>query len=965
MSQAAPWSVKGIEQEARDAAKEAARRAGMTLGDWLNNAIAEQAGDIADEPETHVGGPSSSGPGNDLVRALEAVTRLAELSSDRRRTQAEFEGEERRNPQSTGRRDHDDRVLDILQSVERRLGQLEDPASRNVRSEIDPAMGMMAEALRTIGSRLDRIDSTASSRDSAVLADRLSQRIDSIRSAMQAAQATPTRPGFAAKRTPFPVKDIAARQAALEGVMPRAGLDATSPAIEARLDALSRSLDTLRATPAAPSVIKVDLKPLEDKLAVLTARIERIGAAAPELGPSHINALTERLDALRDDFARTPVPLPAVEGDEDFARVVGGQLADMRQMMGRLASRDNVDQLANGLAALAHKVEETEERVTRAVEQRLSQQIVDQAQSSSLFSDGLADALNDIARKLDHPLRASGSDQTAVLLETVTERLERLATQIERLDTNAPRGPTTGAAPAARAPSAPPKIVLPRPRAPEPVAPQPLEPEDSAESLFAPPPRQGRDLTAERSLPPGEDDAPLEPGAAPPPRRAPGLGSGDSLQAARAAARAAVEEMARQSDGRSTRNLSNLLEEPAPAPSLIDRLKGLVPGRSQTTQTADDGARPVRPTLDVSLEPEDEHLKGKGKGQRKIMQIGLFVLILGIIAVQLSPVQLVPDSLRETLRSFLPFGQKTPGQNVSSLVPRQPAAPMETPKTVRQVDSKTADASATPSDDDGKGDVTASIPTTSTGKVVAPEGINVSQGWQSTERTPSKPTVSAKLPAALLSAAERGVPEAAFEMGNRYLEGNGVAQSPRDAALWYEKAATKGHIPAHYRLGSLYEKGNGVARDLDKAKAYYIRAGTGGNAKAMHNLAVMAAEGQGGRPNYKEAIGWFLKAAEYGIADSQFNLGILYARGLGVDANLAESYKWFALAASLGDKDAAKKRDDVAARLDAQTLSTAQLAARTFVLKKEPEEAVDSTSMATTSANSPAPPATRAPGNKT
>lgn len=41
-----PWSVKGIDQETREAAKDAARRSGMTLGEWLNSMIMDQA----DEP---------------------------------------------------------------------------------------------------------------------------------------------------------------------------------------------------------------------------------------------------------------------------------------------------------------------------------------------------------------------------------------------------------------------------------------------------------------------------------------------------------------------------------------------------------------------------------------------------------------------------------------------------------------------------------------------------------------------------------------------------------------------------------------------------------------------------------------------------------------------------------------------------------------------------------------------------
>jgi localization factor PodJL len=108
----------------------------------------------------------------------------------------------------------------------------------------------------------------------------------------------------------------------------------------------------------------------------------------------------------------------------------------------------------------------------------------------------------------------------------------------------------------------------------------------------------------------------------------------------------------------------------------------------------------------------------------------------------------------------------------------------------------------------------------------------------------------------------------------------------------------------------------------------------------MHNLAVLHAEGIDGKPDYKAAAQWFRKAAGYGIADSQFNLAILYARGIGIEQNLAESYKWFALAAAKGDQDAAKKRDEVAARLDPQTLNAARLAAQTFVAEPEPEEAV-------------------------
>ena len=43
MNKAVPWSIKGVDFDAREAAKEAARRSGMTLGEWLNSVIADQA----------------------------------------------------------------------------------------------------------------------------------------------------------------------------------------------------------------------------------------------------------------------------------------------------------------------------------------------------------------------------------------------------------------------------------------------------------------------------------------------------------------------------------------------------------------------------------------------------------------------------------------------------------------------------------------------------------------------------------------------------------------------------------------------------------------------------------------------------------------------------------------------------------------------------------------------------------
>jgi localization factor PodJL len=202
-------------------------------------------------------------------------------------------------------------------------------------------------------------------------------------------------------------------------------------------------------------------------------------------------------------------------------------------------------------------------------------------------------------------------------------------------------------------------------------------------------------------------------------------------------------------------------------------------------------------------------------------------------------------------------------------------------------------------------------------------------------------TLPASIGPALRTAAAASDPAAEYELGTRYAEGRGLPQSLPEAIRWLERAAGAGFAPAEFRLASLNEKGEGIRKDVLAARRLYVAAAGKGHAKAMHNLAVLYAEGIDGRPDYKAAAEWFRKAAGYGVTDSQYNLAILYARGIGLPLDLAESYRWFALAAANGDSDAAKKRDEIAGRLDQKTLMSAKLAVQSFVPEREPDEATN------------------------
>ncbi len=136
-----------------------------------------------------------------------------------------------------------------------------------------------------------------------------------------------------------------------------------------------------------------------------------------------------------------------------------------------------------------------------------------------------------------------------------------------------------------------------------------------------------------------------------------------------------------------------------------------------------------------------------------------------------------------------------------------------------------------------------------------------------------------------------------------------------------EEAAALGHPPAQLQLGELYKTGQGVDQDLGQSRTWFRRAANGGNVLAMHRIGVMTARGDGGPADTAEAIGWFELAANRGLVDSQYNLGAIYhpsdnaASSAVQDA--AKAYFWYSLAAQNGDEQATPLAAGVAGALSA------------------------------------------------
>ncbi len=193
--------------------------------------------------------------------------------------------------------------------------------------------------------------------------------------------------------------------------------------------------------------------------------------------------------------------------------------------------------------------------------------------------------------------------------------------------------------------------------------------------------------------------------------------------------------------------------------------------------------------------------------------------------------------------------------------------------------------------------------------------------------------------ASLRDAAVSGDAEAQFVVATRYLNGENVTVDYAKAAYWYGKAAASGLAPAQYRMATLYERGKGVNLDLKMAASWYERAAAQGNVKAMHNAAVLASGSGSGTPDYVNAYNWFSLAAAHGLKDSQFNLAVLIERGLGTKADAPQAYFWYLAAAAQGDTDAQTRADQLAKTLSPASIDAAKTRLQAWVPDKAPETA--------------------------
>ncbi len=1056
MTAGVPWSVNAVERETWAAARDAARRAGLSVGEWLEQTIREGA----DEPHARRT-PREASRGDALEQRLDDISeQLDHLMRN---------GSQRGQPERAARTDPtlaaavaalDGRVEALMRDIdtaERRVPAHVDVAierldsrieellaqsrltAASVPAEVERRLDALSHAIERMSRRAEHepehpIPSTISpsiadldnaiaeitvrqaSLDQATLDDGSKGRILDRRQGRIGRRTDDRKPGPA----PVAAHDFSGLERQLKTMaddmqhLRRSGSQAQAPALAPDLSGLERQLKTMademqhlrRSSVQAPAIEELrhqimdlghalaelaprrSIEALERAIEVLTERIDLAARSEPRENYSQVaSALGEIRASLAEvrpaeSFSAVEADLQELSRKLDVLNVKGldgatvarvqSELGEIRALLSSALPADVLKVLVDQIEVLAHKLESGPAADTKMLSafaglERRIDQLGERIETAS--QNAGAPAIAEIAGRLDELQRALANLSHGApagfedLMHGVVDKLEAAETRLSRFDsierslndlfaqfeetrtsaidiaeraarsaireaaaTLVPRTqPAPSAEPVRRAPEPEPAIHRepPRPAAAPKAEPQAAaresfrsdpaltEPAQSAPARVEPKPEIKPELksaTISGDLPP---DYPLEPGSGGPHGRL---------------AQSATERVA-QSAAVLGPNAPKLGEANPRTAEFI------AAARRAAQQAAAERAIETPHSRAVGV-MKDIGTKLGGGGKRSLL-IGLLALLL-VMAGTMRYADVLFPSFFSSVEILEPTPAAPPAARPAELetpaeptTPAAPAEPVPSGRTALPAPADPALASAPPAGVVGPAVTTAFLgqrgdPRDITGTVPSPAPKPGAVAFRPQDLPAGLGTV------ALRTAAMAGDPVAAYEIAARYFDGRGVEANGVEALRWFELARAAGSVPAAYRLGGIYEKGQGVTKNLSEARRYYLLAAEGGHIKAMHNLAVLHAEGVDGKPDFRTATRWFRMAADRGLRDSQYNLAVLYARGLGAEQNLAEAYRWFSLAAIQGDPDAAKKRDDVANRLDPQTLIAAKLAVQTW-----------------------------------
>jgi localization factor PodJL len=926
-----PWSVKGIEPEAREAAKQAAHRAGVTLGAWLNQIILDAGTDevgrpagIAPHEQTNFVQP----PYAPQPAIAQAQIDLAPVADAVRDVVQRVESSERR-------------TLDLTRRLEQTVSQLAQRLERSEQTmDSTPAETRLPDPLeRKIQQLADRLEEAERARGS--FGGRRSEEKAQIQSLEKAMNAVVDHLDTAEKRTEDSLSDIRRTLADIAGRVDKHEEEEEREEAQAR----ARATETL-------------LQTLAGRLEKMEASVSTVGSQAVE---NALKAIAEKTDA---------------EQHKQTIAHLQRSLGEITQRLERAEQRTDetlktFEMTVTGIARRLEELDTPRENPYQAHLDELAQRLQQNEAATLQTAQTIERAIESMADNLHATEGRSREtiESLHVMLERMADRLGRMEREAKATRTSLGLGAPQGMLPpqmalggmaGALGGSAGNGFVPGGQAFPIPNFDAPPMGHPGAGGSFGGAAEYRAPFHSEADLPPMPAERPID---APPPPFAPDIET-DGRREPTLEMRAPHIEHGEEEEG----EISNpTLDTAHTANDFMAAARRAAQAAAQNARGGPQapGAAPFPDTTGRFTAVEHS------AGQRKKLVYGAIAALLAI-GVAFGAMRILNDQpviVSPVTDKTMP-ADKTPGpgdmaastettpatgaanpalvpapkdQSHPEANPEGAGAPAAANQAPASALSPVVPAPIVPAPAPAKPEVAAKPEKPVAAPAKKPAHTTVMPRSEDNGPTltpvPAKPVASApldQLPAserALRNAATSGNPAAQYEVGQRYANGDGMAQDLSQAAYWYNQAADQGLAIAQYRLAALYEKGRGVPQDDGKARVWYEKAAAQGNVKAMHNLAVIYAEGRGTRQDFTTASRWFGEAADFGLGDSQYNLAILQERGLGVKQDLAAAYKWLSIAAKGGDKGAAQKRDELAAKLDAATLAQAKVAAETWAPK--------------------------------
>jgi localization factor PodJL len=327
MTSGVPFNVTGVRPEAIETAREAARRSGLSLAQWLNSAIIDSAADSGyrsrherysdrDEPR--------------LAERLDEIAERLDRLSWRKPA----------SPRAGG-----PSAAEVAE-LERAVRALDPQMPPDLPASEPEASSQLAEAIAQVNARLDKlIASTPSATDFERRISAIDRALEALNRAPPAAAAAPAESGLDGA-----IAEIAARQQALDDDSPprrgrakAATARAAAPdlsGLERQLRAITQQIETLRRP--------VDPEPV---IAALRRDLADIGRTMAEAAPRH------SLDAIEAEIRAVAGRLDLGGSDTAALASVERGLAEIRDAIGAMAPAESLAGFSDDIRALSRKID--------------------------------------------------------------------------------------------------------------------------------------------------------------------------------------------------------------------------------------------------------------------------------------------------------------------------------------------------------------------------------------------------------------------------------------------------------------------------------------------------------------------------------------------------------------------------------------------------------------------------------